>query len=118
MSRTVFATSASDVQNKAGETVDTAAEFSKEKRDRFVKEMDENLAILSAKIKDLKSKTGNSKDQTVSKLEDDRKTLEHNITKMKKTSGKAFVRVRDGLVKAWNDIKSSLNSASEDAEKK
>lgn len=118
LSRTVLATSASDVQSKAGETVDTAAEFTKEKRDRFVKEMDENLAILSAKIKDIKSKTGNSKNQSVNKLEGDRKSLEHNIAKMKKTSGKAFMKVRDGLVKAWDDIKSSLSDASESVEKK
>ncbi len=104
-----FATSAHDVQEKAGQTVDSAADFSKEKKDAFIKEMNENISALDKKIDELKSQTTHSTKQSISDLENQKKSLETNLEKMKHTSGKAMLHIRDGLSKAWYDIKTSLD---------
>jgi len=109
--QSIFATSADDVKDKAGETVSAAGEYTKEKKAAFIKEMDDNLATLNAKIKDLNAKAGNSKDQSVTKLESEKKSLEHKLDALKKSSGKAWADMKDGLSKAWMDIKSSLDEA-------
>jgi hypothetical protein len=112
LSQSVFATSAKDVKNKAGETVDTATEYTKEQKEAFTKEMEENLATLKAKIKEMKAKTGKSKDATVAKLEKEQKDLEHDLAAMKKSSGRAWDKLKNGVSKAWDDVKSSMNEAS------
>jgi septation ring formation regulator EzrA len=77
-----------------------------------VLEMEENLTSLKTKIKEMKSKAGKSKDDTVVKLEKKQKNLEHDIAKMKKSSGQAWDKLKSGVSKAWSDIKSSMGEAS------
>ena len=117
LTQNVFATSATDVKNKAGETAEAAADYTKEQKDAFVKEMESNLAILKTKIKDMKSQAGKSKDDTVVKLEKEQKDLEHDIAAMKKTSGKAWGKLKSGVSKAWTDIKTSLGEAQDEITK-
>lgn len=116
-SHTVFATTASDVKNKAGETADTAVEYTKEQKDSFVKEMEENLAALKTKVKEMKAKAGQTKDKTVTKLEGEQKKLEHDLAAMKKSSGKAWDKLKNGMSKAWDEVKSSMNEAKEELKK-
>ena len=113
----VFATSASDVTDKAGETAETAASYTKEQKDAFVKEMEENLTALKLKIKEMKAKAGKSKDETVVKLEKEQKNLEHDIGAMKSSSGKAWGKLKAGVSKAWSEIKISIGEAKEELKK-
>ena len=117
LTQNVFATSATDVKEKAGETADAAANYTKEQKDAFVKEMEENLATLKTKIKDMKAKAGKSKDESVVKLEKEQKDLEHDIAAMKKTSGKAWGKLKTGVSKAWSEIKTSLGEAKDEITK-
>ena len=68
LSQLSLATTTADVKDKAGEAVDEAANYTKEQKDAFVKEMDENLAVIKAKIKTMKEKTAASSDATLAKL--------------------------------------------------
>ncbi len=117
LAHNVFAASASDVKNKAGETVDAATEYTKEQKDAFVKEMEENLATLKTKIKELKAKAGKSKDESVVKLEKEQKSLEHDLAAMKNSSGRAWGKLKAGVSKAWTEVKSSMNEATEELKK-
>ncbi len=112
-----FATSASDVKDKAGETVNTATHYTKEQKDAFVKEMDENLTTLKAKIADMKSHADKSKDENLTKLEGEQKKLEKKISSMKHSSGKAWDKLHAGVTKAWDNIKSSMNDATDELKK-
>lgn len=117
LSQNVGATSATDVKDKAAETAGAAAEYTKEQKDAFIKEMEENLKVLKARIKEMKSKAGKTKDQTVVKLEKEQKDLEHDLTAMKNSSGRAWDKLKSGVSKAWSEIKSSMNEASEELKK-
>ena len=117
LSQNVFATSATDVKDKAGETADAAANYTKEQKDAFIKEMEANLATLKTKIKDMKAKAGKSKDESVVKLEKEQKSLEHDIAAMKSSSGKAWGKLKAGVSKAWSDIKTSMGEAKDEISK-
>ncbi len=117
LSQNVFATSVSDIKEKAGETAEAASDYTKEQKDAFVKEMEGNISALKKKIKDLKSKAGKSKDQTVAKLEKEQHGLEQDLATIKKSSGKAWGRMKDGLSKAWSEIKTSMGDAKDELTK-
>ena len=117
LTHTTFATSASDVKNKAGETADAAADYTKEQKEAFVQEMEENLKTLKAKIKEMKAQAGKSKDATITKLEKEQKDLEHDLGAMKHSSGRAWDKLKMGVSKAWTEIKSSMNEAKEELKK-
>ena len=114
---TSWSASAADVKNKASETVDAASDYTKEQKDAFVKEMDKNLISLKAKISKIKQQAGQSKDNTVSKLESDQLALEHDIAQMKKSSGKAWGKLKTGVSKAWSEISASLSEAKAELKK-
>lgn len=116
-SHVASATSANDVKNKASETVDTAAEYTKEQKESFVKDMEENLAALKTQIKTMKEKAGASKDETVKKLEAKQAQLEKDLAQMKKSSGNAWSKLKSGVSKAWSEIKTSMSEAKEEFKK-
>ncbi len=117
LSSAAWSTSATDVKSKAGATVDAAGDYTKEQKDAFVKEMEGNLATLKAKINKMKSNADHSKDAAVLKLEKDQKDLETNISEMKKSSGKAWGKLKTGMSKAWSEVKNSLNDAKDELKK-
>jgi hypothetical protein len=117
LSQNSFATSAQDVKSKAGQTADAAADYTKEQKDAFMKEMQSNLATLKAKVKEMKSKAGQKKDENVTKLEKEQKNMEHDLAAMKKSSGKAWDQLKSGMSKAWDDVKSSMKDASTEMKK-
>ncbi len=117
LTQNLFAKTATEVKEKAGETVDAATEYTKEQKDAFVKEMEENLATLKTKIKELKAKAGKSKDESVVKLEKEQKSLEHDLAAMKNSSGRAWGKLKAGVSKAWTEVKSSMNEATEELKK-
>ncbi len=117
LAQNVFAKTATEVKEKAGETVDAAADYTREQKDAFVKEMEENLATLKTKIKELKAKASKSKDESVVKLEKEQKSLEHDLAAMKNSSGRAWGKLKAGVSKAWTEVKSSMSEATEELKK-
>ncbi len=113
----VAATTATDVKEKAGETADAAADYTKEQKEAFVKEMEKNLTNLKAKIKELKNQAGKSKDKTIENLEIEQKNLEKDLTAMKSSSGRAWAKLKSGLTKAWIEVKNSMSEAKEELKK-
>lgn len=117
LSPIAFATSVNDVKNKANETVDAAADYTKEQKDAFVKDMEENIEGLKSQIKTMKEKAGESKDDTLKKLEGKQAQLEKDLAQMKKSSGNAWNKLKSGVSKAWTEIKSSMTEAKEELKK-
>lgn len=117
LSNTAIATSAKDIKTKATETVDAAADYSKEQKDAFVKDMEENIDSLKAQIKTMKEKAGASKDETVKKLESKQEQLEKDVAQMKKSSGNAWGKLKSGVSKAWSEIKTSMSEAKDELKK-
>jgi len=117
LSQKALATSAKDVKHKANETVDAAADYTKEQKEAFVKDMEENLDGLKAQIKTMKEKAGESKDETVKKLEAKQAQLEKDLAQMKKSSGNAWNKLKSGVSKAWSEIKTSMSEAKEELKK-
>jgi hypothetical protein len=115
--QTATATSAKDVKHKANETVDAAADYTKEQKEAFVKDMEENLEGLKTQIKTMKEKAGESKDETVKKLEAKQAQLEKDLAQMKKSSGNAWNKLKSGVSKAWSEIKTSMSEAKEELKK-
>jgi len=117
LSNAATATSAKDVKTKATETVDAASDYSKEQKDAFVKDMEENIEGLKAQIKTMKDKAGASKDETVKKLESKQEQLEKDVAQMKKASGNAWGKLKSGVSKAWSEIKTSMSAAKDELKK-
>jgi myosin heavy subunit len=117
LSQTASATSAKDLKHKATETVDAAADYSKEQKDAFVKDMEENIADLKTQIKTMKEKAGESKDETLKSLEIKQAQLEKDLAKMKKSGGNAWNKLKTGVSKAWSEIKTSMSEAKEELKK-
>lgn len=116
-SEIIHATSASDVKKKASETVNAATNYSKEQKEAFVKDMEENLADLKTQIKAMKEKVGESKDETIKKLETQQSQLEKDLLQMKNSSGNAWNKLKSGVSKAWSELKTSMSEAKEELKK-
>ena len=117
LTNAAWSTTVKDVKSRAGQTVDAAGDYTKEQKDAFVKEMEENLATLKAKVNKMKSNADRSKDAAVLKLEKDQKDLEKNISEMKKSSGKAWGKLKTGMSKAWSEVTTTLNDAKDELKK-
>jgi len=117
LSQKALATSAKDVKHKSNESVYAAADYTKEQKEAFVKDMEENLDGLKAQIKTMKEKAGESKDETVKKLEAKQAQLEKDLAQMKKSSGNAWNKLKSGVSKAWSEIKTSMSEAKEELKK-
>lgn len=113
ISQFTMATSAQDVKNKAGETVDTAVEYTKEQKQAFTKEMEYNISNLKKEIAELKGKQSQKLDELKAK----QANLEQDLAKLKKSSGNAWGQLRNGMTKAWTEIKTSYQSAKEEFKK-
>lgn len=107
----ILATSASDVKLKTSQAAEEASQYTKEQKDAFVKEMDENLASIKTKIKKVKDKTAASTDETLVNLDAKEKKLEKDIEKMKISGDKAWGHLKKGVIKSWNEVKTAVNEA-------
>lgn len=117
LTQIAIATSAEDVKKKAAETADAAADYTKEQKAAFVKDMEENIAGLKAQIKTMKEKADHSTAASVQKLEAQQEQLEKDLDQMKKSSGNAWKKLKSGVAKAWSEIKTSMSEAKEELKK-
>lgn len=112
-----LATTAQDVKNKASETADTTAAYTREQKEAFMKEMDQKIVSLKKQISEMKSKADKSKNETVRDLEKQQKDLETKYTSLKNSSGRAWDKLKVGVSNAWDQLKTSVNDASEEMKK-
>lgn len=112
-----LATTAQDVKNKTAEAAETTAAYTKEQKEAFMKDMDQQITTLKKQIAEMKSKAGKSKDQTVQDLEKKQKNLETQYTSLKNSSGRAWDKLKVGVSKAWDQLKTSVSEAKEEMKK-
>jgi TolA-binding protein len=106
-----FATSGQDVKKKTVEAGETAVEYTKEQKDAFVHEMEENIDAVKKEIKTLKSKANQKADEKIKKLEEHQGRLEADLKRLKKSSGKAWQEIRKGTSSAWDQLKAAVSNA-------
>jgi hypothetical protein len=108
-------TTATDVKNKAGETVDTARRYASEKKDEFEKRMGDKMKSLRDDVTELKDKAKNgaekTADDTVKDLEAKEKTADAKLGELGKAGGKAWSSLKAGVEKAVDDLDEGVQKA-------
>lgn len=107
----VLATTGQDVKKKTVEAGEVAVEYTKEQKDAFVRDMEENIDSVKKEIKDLKTKAGKETDEKVKRLEAYQAQLEKDLAKLKKSTGSAWQEVRKGTVSAWEELRKAVSNA-------
>ncbi len=113
-----FATTKEEVQQKTADAASAAADYSKEQKEQFQKDMDTKLADLKAEIADLKKqaseKTGEAKKEMntqIANLERKQKEMKKDLAKLGKSSGKVWSEMKTGMSKAWDSLSDSYEKA-------
>ena len=106
------------VQSKATEAAVAVSDYSNEQKEIFQKEMEGKLGDLEEEIVQLeklnaqKSKNArNDIEQQLNLLENKRADLSHDLEKLKKSSGKAWIEMKGGVGKAWETLSVSFEKA-------
>lgn len=113
-----LATTKEDIKQKATETVSTVADYSKEQKEEFQKDMEAKLSDLGAEISQLKSTvsetSGEAKkdlNEKIAALEAKQSEVKKDLAKLKKSSGKAWSEMKTGVSKAWDALSDSYKKA-------
>lgn len=106
------------VKQKASETIDAAADYTKEQKEEIQKSLDKNLTALSKEIdalkKDAKNSSGKAKEEMnlqIANLESTRTELRKDLAKMKKSSGRAWAELKAGTSEAMDKLSESFSKA-------
>ena len=120
---TVLNTQASEskkelMQKKTTEAVEATTAYTAEQKEEFQKSMEEKLAIVKKEIFELKKTIVNKSDDTqktmkeqIAALEDKEATLQKDLKKLKKKTGKAWDHMKNGLSSAWDEFTTSYEKA-------
>jgi BMFP domain-containing protein YqiC len=113
-----FATSSEEVKQKTAEATSAAANYTKEQKDQFQKDMSAKLDTLGKEIDDMKKaaaqKTGEAKkemDAQIANLEKKQEGMKQDMAKLQKSSGKAWGHMKTGMSKAWDSLSDSYAKA-------
>jgi len=113
-----FATTKEEVQQKTADAATAAADYSKEQKEQFQKDMETKLGELKAEIADLKKqaseKTGAAKkemNEQIATLEKKQKDMKKDLAKLGKSSGQAWAEMKVGMSKAWDSLSESYAKA-------
>ncbi len=111
-------TTAGDVQKEAAEAVQASKEFAVETKDEFVKTTEEKVAALDRKIEELKAQGKDRKDRAsaawkkeMADLQAKRAKLSKDFGALKKSSGNAWQKMKDGVKSAVNSLEKSYEEA-------
>jgi hypothetical protein len=104
-------TTAADVKQKAGETVDTTKRYANEKKEDFEARIDAQLSTLSADVTSLKDRAKNSADATVKDLEARQKKADDKAAELKKAGGNAWSSLKSGVENAVDDLQKGVEKA-------
>lgn len=110
-----------DVKQKVGEAVDTAKEFTKQKRDEYAAKLQQQLDEMNDEIAKLKDKGADLKDDAKAKWNDQIDTLEKHRDQMSKklkefneSSAEAWTGLKRDLDIAWKNLKQAYDKTKEE----
>lgn len=113
-----LATTKEEVKEKTVEAAEAVADYSKDQKEQFQKEMETKLGDLNAEIKELKANasqvSGEAKKEMKEKigaLEAKQAEMKKDLAKLKKSSGKAWVEMKRGVSNAWDSLSDSYKKA-------
>ena len=114
-------TTATDVKNETAEAVEVGKDYAVESKDAFVKSTEEKLAELDKNIDELKAKGKEKKDKAsaawkkeVASLQAKRAKLSKDLSSLKKSSGNAWEKMKDGVKSAVNSLEDSYEKAKQE----
>ncbi len=116
--------SGEEVKEKAKETIMAVKKYSKEQKDVVVEDLESSFNALKEKINDLGEKARQTSAETQSQiakkvdhLKSEQSEIDQKISKLKKTSGKAWNHLHEGLVSAVKKLEKSYKDAKEEISK-
>ena len=119
--RTPGKVTSEDVHRDAGQAVKTAAEYSRQTKEEFQKNLEAQLNELDAKIaklrekgRDLKDKAKANWDQKMAKLETKRKAAGAKLAEVGHSSAEAWKDVQKGAQSAYDDLAKAFRDASQE----
>ena len=117
--RTPEKVTSEDVRRDASQAAETAAEYSRQTKEEFQKNLDARLKKLDAEIAKLQEKGRNLKDQAkanwdrkMADLETKRATVRAKLVEIGDSSAEAWKDVREGAQSAWDELDKAFHDAS------
>ena len=111
--------SSGDVKKETKEAYETAAEYTKQQKEEFQREMQAKLDEYRKIIYELRVETEEMSAQVkanmnrhIEDLEAKRKAAEEKLAQLKSSSGKAWAEIKKGLDQAVNDLDQAYENAS------
>lgn len=110
-----------DVKQKVGEAMDSAKEFTKQKRDEYAKQIDQQLKDLDGKIAELETKGAKLKDDAKVKwneqledLKSKRGKVSEKVKEFNESSAEAWEGLKKDLDIAWGNLKEAYDKTAEE----
>ena len=108
-----------DVRRDAGQSVDTAIEFSQQAKEDFQKNLDSQLKNMDAEIAKLREKSRDLKDDAkanwdrkLADLEAKRDVARAKLAEVGQSSAEAWKDVQQGAQSAWAELDKAIQDAS------
>lgn len=109
-----------DVKKEAKELAASVNDLARQTKEAFVANAEKELADMSGKIEDLKSRASKAQgeakvklDQAVAQLERQRQNATEKLKAIKDASGDAWQDMRAGFTSAWEEMKKAYDTARE-----
>ena len=117
--RTSGKVTSEDVRRNAGQAVNTAAEYSRQAKDEFQKNLDARLKELDVEITKLREKGRDLKDQAkvnwdrkMAELETKQDAARAKLAEVGHSSAAAWKDVQKGAQSAWDELDKAFHDAS------
>jgi hypothetical protein len=114
-----------DVKSDASKALNTASEYSSERKEEMIKKWNDQLATMDEQMDEMKKKgsqlVGEAKDnwdKKMTELELKRQAAKDKIKELQNSSAEAWVDFEKGAAAAWEDVKKAFQDASKDFERK
>ena len=119
-----FSTTSDEVSSKTKAAAQSAADYTVEQKEAFQKSMEKNMTALQKQIADLKAKAvtaqGDAKTKTNSKINDlemKQAELQKTMSDLKKSTGRAWAKMKDGMAATWSKAKETVSEAEAEMKK-
>ncbi|MEN0060166.1 MAG: hypothetical protein AAGB31_15110 [Bdellovibrio sp.] len=123
-SLTAGATSKEEVQEKTAVAAQAASDYTKEQKEQFQKDMEENLRSLKSEIAELKKSASEKSGvvqaemkEKIQALEKKQEAVKKDLAHLKKSSGKAWIELKSGVSRAWDSLSESYQKAKSEFKK-
>lgn len=124
LSFSAHSTTTGEVSMKTKEAAQSAVDYTMEQKEAFQKSMEKNLNALESEVAELKAKAttahGAAQAKTNSKIKDletKQGELQKKMSDLKKSTGKAWVKMKDGMSSAWSKAKETISEAEAEMKK-